>query len=57
MPRSVNIENLKTSEKFVDEADVLIAARGLLNDFKWPDIEGLRSFQGKLTHSASWDTE
>jgi hypothetical protein len=22
---------------------------------QWPDIEGLRSFAGKIMHSAAWD--
>ncbi|KAF2104348.1 putative monooxygenase [Rhizodiscina lignyota] len=53
---SVKVENLKTGETFDDEADVVIQARGLLNDYRWPDIEGLQSFEGKLVHSANWDT-
>ncbi|KAI9923725.1 hypothetical protein AWENTII_011897 [Aspergillus wentii] len=38
-----------------DEADILINGSGILNQWKWPDIEGLHSFQGKLLHSAKWD--
>lgn len=26
------------------------------SNWKWPEIEGLHSFQGKLTHSANYDT-
>lgn len=40
-----------------DRADVLINSSGLLSRHRWPDIKGLESFQGKLTHSAAWDPE
>lgn len=38
-----------------DEADVLFTGTGLLNEWKWPDIEGLQSFKGALLHTAHWD--
>ena len=38
------------------ESEVVISAVGILNNWKWPDIEGLHDFQGKLLHSANWDT-
>lgn len=53
--RKVEVLNLLTNETFVDEADVLITARGNLNNIKWPEIEGLDTFKGKLLHSAAWD--
>ncbi|KAI9150713.1 FAD/NAD(P)-binding domain-containing protein [Paramyrothecium foliicola] len=40
-----------------DEADIFINAGGVLNNWKWPNIEGIQSFQGKLIHSARWDQE
>lgn len=36
-------------------SDIVISAVGILNNWKWPDIEGLHSFKGKLLHSANWD--
>lgn len=39
-----------------DEADVLVNGSGILNKWRWPEIQGLQSFRGKLLHSASWDT-
>ena len=33
----------------------MISARGALNNIKWPEIEGLDSFKGKIVHSAAWD--
>lgn len=38
-----------------DSADVLVTGTGTLNEWKWPEIEGLHSFQGTLLHSANWD--
>ncbi|EXJ67978.1 uncharacterized protein A1O5_08592 [Cladophialophora psammophila CBS 110553] len=38
-----------------DNADVVINASGVLNDWHWPDIPGLEKFKGHLCHSAAWD--
>ncbi|EFX01715.1 flavin-binding monooxygenase [Grosmannia clavigera kw1407] len=38
-----------------DYADVLVNCTGFLNHWKWPNIEGLHDFKGKLVHSARWD--
>ncbi|KAL2159318.1 hypothetical protein VTH06DRAFT_2753 [Thermothelomyces fergusii] len=53
---NVRVTNLATGEVIEDSANVLITARGMLNDMSWPDIPGLSRFQGKLMHSADWDT-
>ena len=42
-------------EVFEDDADVLISARGTLNDISWPQIPGLRSFKGEIMHSVTWN--
>ncbi|KAL3442851.1 hypothetical protein BJX65DRAFT_312463 [Aspergillus insuetus] len=42
---------------FQDRVDVFINAGGVLNNWKWPSIDGLHSFQGKLIHSARWDED
>lgn len=49
------MENVTTGQTFDDESDILISARGGLNDPKWPDCEGLSDFKGKILHSAMWD--
>ncbi|GMK56212.1 hypothetical protein CspeluHIS016_0300520 [Cutaneotrichosporon spelunceum] len=41
--------------EFEDRAEFLINGSGVLNKWKWPDIEGLHSFKGHLVHSARWD--
>jgi cation diffusion facilitator CzcD-associated flavoprotein CzcO len=38
-----------------DEADVVIAATGVLHHPNLPDIEGLDDFEGALFHTARWD--
>lgn len=38
------------------QAEVVISAAGILNNWKWPKIDGLHDFGGKLLHSASWDS-
>ncbi|KAF5345212.1 hypothetical protein D9758_009659 [Tetrapyrgos nigripes] len=44
------------TEDFVDTADVLITGIGPLNRWQWPDIQGLETFEGKVVHSAQWET-
>lgn len=39
-----------------DDADILINATGFLSKWSWPTIPGLDKFQGKLVHTAAWDT-
>ena len=39
------------------EAEVVIAASGVLHHPKMPDIEGLESFAGTLLHSARWQDD
>lgn len=40
-----------------DQADVLINGAGILNKWRWPDINGLFSFEGALVHTANWDRD
>ena len=49
------IKDLSTGEVKSDEAEFFINAGGVLNNWKWPDIPGLHSFEGKLMHSAAYD--
>jgi cation diffusion facilitator CzcD-associated flavoprotein CzcO len=53
--RKLKIMKVETNETFDDVADVLIAARGNLDDIAWPQIPGLRSFDGEVMHSAAWN--
>ena len=38
-----------------DVCDILVNAGGPLNAWRWPDLVGLKDFQGPLLHSARWD--
>lgn len=53
----VQIKDLKTGICFQDDCDVLMTGEGVLNEWKWPDINGIKTFKGKLLHSANWDTD
>ena len=46
-----------TVREFEDFADILLNNCGIQNDWKWPNIEGLDIFKGKLLHTARWDPE
>lgn len=39
------------------EADVVVAASGHLSDPKFPEIQGIESFEGEIFHSSRWDHE
>lgn len=40
-----------------DVGDLLVNGGGCLNNWIWPDIDGLKDFEGHLVHSARWDNE
>lgn len=46
---------LETANGDRDEVDVVIAATGVLHHPRYPDIEGLDTFEGAMFHSARWD--
>ena len=47
--------HLATRDGRTDEADVVIAATGVLHHPAYPDIPGLDTFEGACFHSARWD--
>lgn len=51
----IHVEKTDSSERFEEEIDVLITARGLLNEPSWPNVPGLDEYKGKLLHSGDWD--
>ncbi|KAI1060194.1 hypothetical protein LB506_011281 [Fusarium annulatum] len=51
----IAVHDLKTKTEFQDTADVVISARGGLNQVAWPKIDGIEDFKGKLVHSGAWD--
>lgn len=49
------MEKVATVETFEDDADVVISARGTLNEARWPQIDGLKEFKGEMMHSSAWN--
>ncbi len=49
------VRDLVMDEVFTDEVEYYINAGGGLNNFKWPNIEGINDYKGKLMHSAYYD--
>lgn len=47
--------HIDTAEGDRDQADVVIAATGVLHHPSYPDIPGLEEFSGPCFHSARWD--
>ncbi|TGJ82536.1 hypothetical protein E0Z10_g6203 [Xylaria hypoxylon] len=50
----LSVQNLETGEEFRDHANFIIDASGILNNWKWPEIPNLNTFQGELIHTANW---
>lgn len=44
-------------EEFEDTADLLFTGVGSLSRWKWPEIDGLKDFEGKLFHTADFELE
>lgn len=44
-------------KKIHDFCDVFINASGVLNNWRWPDVEGLDDYRGVLLHTANWDDD
>ena len=42
-------------EEFEDTADLLFTGVGSLSRWKWPEIDGLKDFKGKLFHTADFE--
>lgn len=50
----VHVRDLVTDRVFVDQCDIFINGGGILNHWKWPEIDGLHSFKGLLCHTAAY---
>lgn len=45
------------TKTITETADIVLKATGLLNTWKWPKVPGLHDFNGRLLHSANYDTK
>jgi cation diffusion facilitator CzcD-associated flavoprotein CzcO len=52
---TIRVKDTQTGETTEHKCDIFINASGILNNWKWPDLEGLDDFSGKLLHSANFD--
>jgi cation diffusion facilitator CzcD-associated flavoprotein CzcO len=52
---TVELEDLKTGEKWTDSAPVLINGSGVLSKPSKPDLPGMQLFKGRQFHSAQWN--
>lgn len=52
---NIIVEDQITKELSKDWAHVVVNGTGILNNWKWPVIDGLHDFKGALMHSAKWD--
>ncbi|KAE8141862.1 hypothetical protein BDV38DRAFT_295692 [Aspergillus pseudotamarii] len=43
-----------TTQVFEDWCHLLLHGTGVLNNFKWPDVQGIEKFKGKVMHTARW---
>jgi cation diffusion facilitator CzcD-associated flavoprotein CzcO len=48
---------LTTASGHRDTVDIVIAATGVLHHPKYPEIDGLDTFEGAMFHSARWDRD
>lgn len=49
------VENTLTGRTFIQEADVVVSARGTLNEKYWPKVDGFSDLKIPTMHSAAWD--
>ncbi|KAI1630479.1 cyclohexanone monooxygenase [Exophiala viscosa] len=52
---NVKVKDSTTGAIVEDWGHIFINGCGILNNWKWPSIPGLKSFKGALIHSAAWD--
>ncbi|KAL4808013.1 hypothetical protein BDV18DRAFT_167831 [Aspergillus unguis] len=52
---NITLQNTVTKETWTDWAHAVVNGTGILNSWKWPDVENLEAFQGPKMHSAAWD--
>lgn len=54
LDRVITVHELTTGNTFEEESDIVVSAKGILNEPKWPNVPGLKDFGGELMHSAAW---
>lgn len=52
---NIKLQDTRTGEFKEDWAHSVVNGTGILNTWKWPEVEGLHDFEGPLMHSAAWN--
>ncbi|KAF7770364.1 hypothetical protein Agabi119p4_6338 [Agaricus bisporus var. burnettii] len=52
---NIEVTDLETGRVISDWCHILLNAAGVLNAWKWPDVPGIKEFEGKLLHTAKYD--
>jgi cation diffusion facilitator CzcD-associated flavoprotein CzcO len=52
---NIILEDQVSRERWHDWAHVVVNGTGILNNWAWPDVDGLHDFKGPKMHSAHWD--
>ncbi|KAL3444241.1 flavin-binding monooxygenase [Aspergillus insuetus] len=52
---AIDVVNHATGEHSQVAGDIFVNAGGILNAWKWPEIDGLGTFDGPCLHTAAWD--
>lgn len=52
-----NLWKVTTESGEVFEGEIMVGAVGMFNDLVWPDIEGMRDFEGVSFHTADWNDD
>ncbi|KAH8906172.1 FAD/NAD(P)-binding domain-containing protein [Coniochaeta sp. PMI_546] len=52
---NITLEDQVSKERYHDWAHVVVNGTGILNNWVWPDVDGLHDFAGPKMHSAHWD--
>ncbi|WEW61449.1 hypothetical protein PRK78_006939 [Emydomyces testavorans] len=46
-----------TQREFEERCHVLLNTTGIFNNYKWPELEGMDKFRGRVVHTAAWPKE
>ncbi|KAJ5629463.1 sterigmatocystin biosynthesis monooxygenase stcW [Penicillium herquei] len=52
---NIKLQDTQSGQYWQDWAHCVVNGTGILNTWKWPDIEGLHDFEGPIMHSANWN--
>ncbi|KAL2753527.1 hypothetical protein ACRALDRAFT_1035776 [Sodiomyces alcalophilus JCM 7366] len=54
---AIQVKDTVSGEVTEHRCDIFVNGSGILNHWKWPDIQGLGNFKGKLLHSANYEAD